>query len=147
MRRYLGAILVLSWLVAACGGSNAGGGGGGGGGGAGGDLPTAPTVLFGASYDPTTLAVTGKATSIKQGSPIVAVARTFSPHPASDVTIEVGSGATNFPDRAASATDNPAGATLFAVDLSGDHLTPGTWIVQLTAGGRIVASGFLTVTP
>jgi hypothetical protein len=104
-------------------------------------------VIFGTAYDPTGLTVTGKATTLKQGSPIVAVGRTFSARPATDVTVEVGSGATNFPPRAPSATNDPASADLYAVDLSGDHLTPGTWVVQLMAGGRIVASGFLTVTP
>jgi hypothetical protein len=104
-------------------------------------------VIFGTAFDPASLGVSGKATTLRQGSPIVAVGRTFAARPAAEVTVEVGSGATNFPPRAPSATNNPASADLFAVDLTNDHLTPGTWVIQLMAGGRIVASGFLTVTP
>jgi hypothetical protein len=145
MRRILGALIVMAWLVAACGGSTPGGGGGGGGGG--GDLPGAPIVIFGTSFDPTGLGVTGKATSLKAGTPMVAVGRAFTARPPSTVTVQVGSGSNSRPPRPVSAAIPADNADLFAADLTQDQLTPGTWVVSFLAGGRTIASGFLTVTP
>lgn len=147
MRRVLGAFLVVGLLVNACGGG--GGGGYGGGGGGGGDLPAGSTVIFGTSYDPATLGVTGKVSTIKQGTtPLVAVGKAFTPRPASEIVVQVGQGATNRPPRPVTASNNPEGADLFAFDLSGDNLTPGTWVVSFNLPtGKIVASGYLVVTP
>lgn len=146
MRRILGALLVMAWLVAACGGGSTGGGGGGGGGGAG-ELPAASTVIFGTAYDPTTLGVTGKAGSLKTGSPMVAVGRAFTVRPASAITVQVGSGSNSRPVRPVSASNSADSADVFATDLGPDQLAPGTWVISFLAGGKIIASGFLTVTP
>jgi hypothetical protein len=144
MRRYLGVLFVMAWLVSGCGSGPAADGGGGGGGG---DLPGAPIVIFGTAYDPTALTVTGKTTSLKAGTPMVAVGRAFTARPANTVMVQVGSGSSSRPPRPVSASNNADSADLFATDLSGDQLAPGTWIVSFVAGGRTIASGFLTVTP
>ncbi len=124
------------------------GSGGGGGGGGGGDLPAPSTVIFGTAYDPAALTVTGKTGTIKTGSPVVAVGRAFTPRPASDIVVQVGSGATNKAPRPPAAVNNPESADLFAFDLTADALPPGTWVVSFTTpAGKIVASGYLTVTP
>jgi hypothetical protein len=145
MRRYLGAFLVMAWLVAACGGGTTGAGGGGGGGGGGSDLPNASTVIFGTSYDATTLGVAGKASTLKAGTPMVAVGRAFTARKAADVVVTVARGSTTFPNRGVTASNNPDSADLFAVDLTGDNLTAGTWVISFLFGGKIIASGFLTV--
>ena len=147
MRRFLGALLVMAWLVSGCSGGGTAGGGGGGGGGGGADLPAPSTVIFGTSYDPSTLAVAGKAISLKAGTPIVAVGRTFTARPASAVTVQVGSGSNSRSPRPVSASNSADNADLFAADLTSDQLPPGTWQIEFHAGGKIVASGFLTVTP
>jgi hypothetical protein len=146
MRRILGVLLVVTWLVAGCGGGSTGGGGGGGGGG-GSDLPAPSTVIFGTSYDPASLGVAGKAGSLKTGTPMVAVGRAFTPRPASSITVQVGSGSSSRPPRPVSASNNADSADIFAADLTPDQLSPGTWVVSFLAGGKIIASGFLTVSP
>ncbi|MBA2382750.1 MAG: hypothetical protein H0V73_11625 [Chloroflexi bacterium] len=145
MRRFLGALLVVAFVMAGCGGGDNGGGGGGGGGGA--DLPVAPIVIFGTAYDPATLAVAGKAGSLKAGTPMVAVGRAFTARPPGEVTVVVSSGSSIKPARPVGASNSPDSADLFATDLTPDRLTPGTWQVEFHAGGRIIASGFLAVTP
>lgn len=147
MRRILLVVLVMASIVAGCGGGGDGGGGGGGGGGGAGDLPAASTVIFGTAYDPTSLAVTGKATSLKAGTPMVAVGRAFSARPAASITVQVGSGSNSRPVRPVAASNNAESADIFATDLSGDQLGPGTWVISFLAGGKIIASGFLTVSP
>lgn len=154
MRRFVGALMVMTLVLAGCGNSTSDTGGGGGGGGGGGavaggtDLPAASTVIFGTAYDPTALTVTGKTTTLKQGQPMVAVGRAFTPRPATEIVVGVGSGSTNFPARPVSASNDPSNADLFAFDLTPDKLGPGTWVVSFTTpAGKIIASGFLTVTP
>jgi hypothetical protein len=146
MRRIVGVFAILAVVLASCGGStpNAGGGGGGGG-----DLPNASTVIFGSAFDPTSLVVTGKTGTVKQGTvPLVAVGRVFTARPPSEVTVTVGSGSRNLGPRPVSASNSADQADLFASDLSNDNLGPGTWVVDFqTAGGKIIASGFLLVTP
>ena len=155
MRRILFASLVVAAFLWGCGGGDGGGGAGGGGagGGAGGGgggaaLPGGAIVIFGTAYDPTSFTVTGVTTAAKVGSPIVAVGRIFTPRPASEINVRVSSGSAQRPDRPPTASNNPENADLFAVDLTADALTPGTWIVSFLApNGRIVASGFLSITP
>jgi hypothetical protein len=146
MRRILGALFVGAALVAACGGS--GGDGGGGGGGGGGELPGGAIVIFGTSFDPTSLAVTGKTTTVKVGSNVVAVGKAFTPRPAAQVTVKVSSGATILGPSPVTASNNPDNADLFAFDLTPLHLTAGTWQIEFFGStGRSIASGFLSVTP
>lgn len=146
MRRFLGVLLAVGLALAGCGGSTPDAGGGGGGGG---DFPAGSVVIFGSAYDPTSLAITGKVSSVKQGTtPLVAVGRAFTPRPPGEVIVQVGSGSNNKPPRPVSASNNPESADLFAFDLSNDGLTPGTWVVAFAnPSGRIFASGYLTVTP
>jgi hypothetical protein len=152
MLRLFGALLVIGMVLGACGGDGSGGGAtatdGGGGGGGGGDLPRGQSVLFGTSFDPVTLAVTGKDTKFTQGTPVVAVARTLTPRPMSEVAVTVQSPGQNAPKRAVTAAVNPDNGDLFAVDLSADNLGPAVWTVNfVSTNGRIIASGFLTITP
>jgi hypothetical protein len=150
MRRILGALFLVTALVAACGGSGDGGGGGGGGGGdgGGGEFPSAPIVIFGTSFDSTSLGVTGKTTTLKAGTPMVAVGRAFTPRPAAQVTVKVSKGSEvkgPFPVGASSPAEN---ADLFAIDLGPLNLDAGTWQVEFTGStGRSIASGFVTITP
>lgn len=113
-----------------------------------GDFPAGSSVLFGTAYDPATLAVAGKATKVKQGTPMVAVGRTLAPTDPAGVTVQVGAGGSAKAPRPVTASDNPESAVLFAFDLTGDNLGPGTWIVSfLSPNNRILASGYLTVEP
>lgn len=149
--------LVLVVVVAACGGGGGGGDGaqaggvpsaGGQGAVTNGDIPAGSTVAFGSAYDPATFAVADKSTRIKAGSPIVAVGKALAPVDGTGVKIEIKLNATAKPLRAPDVIDNPASASFFATDLSNDGLTPGTWIVQyINPAGRVLASGFLSVTP
>lgn len=143
MRRVLGALLIVGLLVTACG-DPAGGGGGGGG-----DFPAGSTVIFGASYDPVGLGVTGRTSSIKQGTPVVAVGKAFTPRPPAEIVVQVSQGSSVRPPRPVSAANNAESANLYAFDLSGDNLTPGTWVVSFNVAttGKVVASGFLVVQP
>jgi hypothetical protein len=160
MRRILG-VLVLVAVVGACGGggtpqgggeqSSGAGGAAAGGAAAGGVNPNVPpgsSVYFGTGYDPSTFAVTGKTTNAKAGTPIVAVGKSLAPTDGSGVKLQLSLNGSAKPARAPDAMDNPSSASFFASDLSKDNLTPGTWIVSFTnTEGRIVASGFLTVSP
>ena len=152
MRRFLSAVAIFALFVTACGGGTpdsgvAASGGGGGGGGAG-DLPAASNVFFGASFDPATLALIGKTGTVKAGTPVVAVGRVFTPRPPAETVVTVVSGSNRKPPRPVTASNSPDNADIFAFDLTPDALTPGTWVVSFTTPtGRIIASGFLTVTP
>ena len=149
MRRFVSVFAILAVVLAACGGSTPNASGGGGGGGGGGDLPNASTVIFGSAFDPTSLVVTGKTGTVKQGTvPLVAVGRVFTARPPSEVTVTVGSGSRNLGPRPVTASNSADQADLFASDLSNDGLGPGTWVVDFkTSAGKIIASGFLVVTP
>jgi hypothetical protein len=46
-----------------------------------------------------------------------------------------------------SASVNPDNTDTFAIDLTEDNLTPGTWQVAALIGTNTIASGFLSVTP
>ncbi|MEI7744870.1 MAG: hypothetical protein WCK58_14125 [Chloroflexota bacterium] len=151
-------VTVLAVLLAACGSGSGDGGNGGGSGQASasleapsviGELPGPGNVLFGTSWDQATLGITGKTTSVKQGTaPLVVVGRTFTAITAPGVKVQVGQGGSAKPARAVDASDSADTAQLFASDLSKDNLAPGTWIVQfLGSSGRVVASGYLVVTP
>jgi len=153
-------VVLLTLALAACGGGSSGGDGGGGGGGGqepasvappvvNGELPGMGNVLFGSAWDAATLGVTGKTTSVKQGTtPLVAVGRSLAPTDATGITVQIGQGGAAKPVRPVTVTDKPDKAQLFATDLSADGLGPGTWIVSfLSKSGRTLASGYLVVTP
>jgi hypothetical protein len=154
MRRVV-AVLVMAAVLGACGGGAPAGGGGGGGGDASGAAPVAngavppgSTVYFGSAYDPTTFAVADRTTRAKVGAPIVAVGKALAPVDGTGVKIEIKLNATAKPLRPPDAMDNPSSASFFASDLSKDGLTTGTWIVSfVNAGGRVIASGFLSIVP
>jgi hypothetical protein len=147
----------LALVLAACGG----GGGGGDGAGASaaasvpggatvtnGDTPPGSTVFFGSAYDPSTFAVADKTTKVKPGDKVVAVGKALAPVDGTGVMLELKLNGKAKPKRAPDAMDNPASASFFGSDLSGDGLTAGTWIVSfVNAQGRVLASGFLSVGP
>ncbi len=157
MPRVLAILLATVALVtAACGGGGGGSGGDGAAAGAAGaapvangDIPPGSTVFFGSAYDPATFAVADKTGKIAQGqTPIVAVGKALAPVDGTGVQVEIKAGGKAKPLRAPVAMDNPANASFFATDLSGDNLTPGTWIVSfVNPEGRVLASGFLSVGP
>jgi hypothetical protein len=146
------AMLVLAVALAACGGEATPAGPGGSGGGQGavtnGAVPAGSTVAFGSAYDPTTYAVADKSTKAKVGAPLVAVGKALAPVDGSGVKIEIKLNGKAKPLRAPDVIDNPASASFFATDLTADALTPGTWIISyINPNNRVLASGFLTVTP
>ena len=156
MPRVLAILLVtLALVTAACGGGGGSGGGGAAASAAGaapvadGDIPPGSTVFFGSAYDPATFAVADKTGKIAQGqTPIVAVGKSLAPVDGTGVQVQIKAGGKPKPLRAPVAMDNPANASFFATDLSGDNLTPGTWIVAfVNPEGRVLASGFLSVGP
>ncbi len=115
MRRALGVLLVIL-VVAGCGGAD----GGGGGGGEPGELPPLSKVLFGTGYDPANFGVTGRATSLKAGTPMFASGQLFSSRNAEDVSVTISTGGS------IRQTVPPVGGagSAFAVDLSGAGLGP-----------------------
>ena len=137
--------LVSLAVVAGCSSSGSPGRSGGGGGGGGGGLPPVGVVWFGASFDPASLSITGQATSIKTGSPIVAVGRFLAAKPSEDMIVQIqvlGSTIHRLP--------LPAGApaTQFGLDLTAQNLAPGSYLVNFVDKNRRThASGNLTVTP
>ena len=141
----------LAILVAACGGGGGDGAGAsvpGAGTVANGNPPPGSTVFFGSAFDPTTFAVADKTGKIKVGDKVVAVGKALAPVDGTGVKLRLEAGGTAKPLRAPDAMDNPTSASFFASDLSGDGLTPGTWIVSfVNAEGRVLASGFLSVAP
>jgi hypothetical protein len=156
MRRTLSGVVlaVVAVMVVGCGG---GGGGApadgaasapGQGAVSNGTIPGGATVAFGSAYDPTTYAVADKSSKAKVGTTIVAVGRALAPVDGSDIMIEIKANGTAKPKRAPDVMDNPASATFFATDLTKDGLTPGTWIISYVNGAnRVLASGYLTITP
>jgi hypothetical protein len=139
LRAYV-LVLILALGAAGCGG---GGGGGGGAGAAG--LPPVGMVWFGTGLDPATLALTGQTNSIKTGTPIFAVGHFLQPKPPDQLTVQIsvlGSRLARIPV--------PAGETsnAYGVDLSGQNLPPGSYLVDFVdSNRRNLASGNLTVTP
>ena len=78
----------------------------------------------------------------------MAVGKGLAPVDGTGVQVQLTAGGKQKPLRAPDAIDNPASASYFATDLSGDDLTPGTWIVSfVNPEGRVLASGFLSVGP
>jgi hypothetical protein len=143
MKRAL--VLVVVLLLAGCGG---GGGGDGGGGGGAGEFPPGNVVWFGASYDPTSVGLIGKATTLKAGGPMAAVARLFTPRSPGTVQVVISSGPTTRRPVPVGAGNNGDQSDVFGIDLTNAGLTPNTWIINFVdAQERILASGFLTVTP
>jgi hypothetical protein len=146
---------VLTLVLAACGGSQSASGGDGAaasgpgaGGGTNGDTPTSGAVYFGSAYDPATFAVTGRTTTIKAGATVVAVGKTLTRVDGTGIQLQLTSSGRSRAPRPPDAMDNPTSVSFLASDLTSDNLTPGTWTVSfLSANNRILASGFLTVTP
>jgi hypothetical protein len=144
------AALVLALVVAGCGGGASGQAPADGGGAAPPVLegPPLSTVIFGTAYDPSTLALDGKASSFKAGTSIVGVGRVLAARPASEVTVKLTSpGAPAVaPIPVSAGAGDPA--TVFAVDLTPLNLAPGTWIVNFVSpNNRVLATGNLAVTP
>jgi hypothetical protein len=139
------AALVAVLMLGAC--SSPSGGGGGGGGDA--VLPPGGVVWFGSAYEQGSLGITGRHTSsVKAGTPIVAVARFHNPRNPADVRLSVTSGANAHNNVAITATNSPDAATIYVADLTGLALGPSTWQVNFTdPQSRIIAAGFIQVTP
>jgi hypothetical protein len=148
MMRPLRAFLlaVVAALVIGCSGSGSppptGGGGGGGGTG---QLPPVGSVWFGSAFDPASLAVTDRATSLKAGSPMVAVGHFLQPKPPEDMTVTV-SKQQSILHRLPITAAGPGKA--FGIDLSAQKLDAGNYVVTFVdKNRRTLAAGTLVVTP
>jgi hypothetical protein len=139
MRRALGLLLVVLMAVG-CGDS----GGGGGGGAGGGEIPPLSKVWFGSGYDPGNFGVTGRASALKQGTPMFTAGRLFSARNPEDVSVTISTGGSV---RLTLPTVGGA-ADVYAADLTGAKLGPATYIISFVdKRGAILASGNLNVTP
>jgi hypothetical protein len=147
MMRALRAFLlaVAAALVIGCSGSGSPPPAGGGGGGGTGQLPPVGTVWFGSAFDPASLAVTGRTTSLKAGSPIVAVGHFLQPKPPEDMTVTV-SKQQSILHRLPVTGSGPAKA--FGIDLSAQKLDAGNYLITFVdKNRRTLAAGNLVVTP
>lgn len=123
MRR---AILVLTLLLAACGGVSAD------------DVPPTGTIWFGSSFDTQTFALTNRRTSVKTTEPIAIVGHLTRSVDENDLLLRVtyeGTLVSNTP-----ATLTSGGEVVgFALNPLG---TAGSWLYELTdIGGNVLASG------
>ena len=147
MMRCLRAFLlaVAAALVIGCSGSGSAPPAGGGGGGGTGQLPPVGSVWFGSAFDPATLAVSDRATSLKAGSPMVAVGHFLQPKPPEDMTVTV-SKQQSILHRLPITAAGPGKA--FGIDLSAQKLDAGNYVVTFVdKNRRTLAAGTLVVTP
>lgn len=141
MRALRLVVLLAAAVVAGCGGSGAAQGVGAPAAGAG---PPVGQAWFGAGFEPGTFNVQGQTTTIKAGSPVAVVGRILQPKAPEDMVVQIqrqGSEVARVP--------LPAGQpnTIFGVDLTGQNLGPGTYLVNFVdKNRRTLASGTLTVT-
>jgi len=107
-------------------------------------VPPVGVVWFGSAFDPGTFAVTGRAATMKAGSPIVAVGNFLQPKPPEDMTVviqKLGTTVARLP--------LPAGqpSKTFGIDLSGENLTAGNYLVNFVdKNRRTLAAGNLVIT-
>lgn len=142
------ALAVATALVIGCAGSGspapAASGGGGGGGGTG-QLPPVGSVWFGSAFDPASLAVSDRSTTLKAGGPMAAVGHFLQPKPPEDMVVTV-SKQQSILHRLPLTAAGPAKA--FGIDLTAQKLTPGNYLVNFVdKNRRTLAAGNLVVTP
>jgi hypothetical protein len=144
LRAFVLAVVTASVIGCSGSGSPPPGGGGGGGGGTG-QLPPVGSVWFGSAFDPATLAVSDRATSLKTGSPMAAVGHFLQPKPPEDMTVTV-SKQQSILHRLPVTGSGPAKA--FGIDLTAQELDPGNYVVTFVdKNRRTLAAGTLVVTP
>ena len=140
-------LAVVAALVLGCSGSGsppAGSGGGGGGGGSG-QLPPVGSVWFGSAFDPATLAVSDRATTLKAGTPMAAVGHFLQAKPPEDMTVTV-SKLGSILHRLPVTGNGPAKA--FGIDLTPQKLDAGKYVITFVdKNRRTLAAGSLAVTP
>jgi hypothetical protein len=109
--------------------------------------PDPGVILFGTSFDPDTMVVSGPTTKVPMGSSVALVAR-FSSTATQSVWLDVRSGKTT---TIHTYTMIAEGADYYGVVEQAEYLslgTPGTYLVVMTdVGGNELARGTLTVTP
>ena len=138
-------LAVATALLIGCSGSGSPPPAGGGGGGGTGELPPVGSVWFGSAFDPASLAVTGKATSLKAGTPMIAVGHFLQPKPPEDMTVTV-SKQQSILHRLPVTGGGPAKA--FGIDLSPQKLDAGNYVITFVdKNRRTLAAGTLVVTP
>src|SRR4051794_17788247 len=150
MRRALGVLLIAA-VLAACGDSGGGGGGGDGAAGLVGGpgttqeqaVPPIAAVWFGTAYDAATMYIYDRASTFKQGSPLVAVATLITPRDPSDlkITVEInGSVKATLPPSAGGT------GTTYGVDLSPQKFAPGGYLISFKSqAGKSLASASVTI--
>ena len=144
MRAFL--LAVVTALVIGCSGSgSAAPAGSGAGGGGSGQLPPVGSVWFGSAFDPASLAVSDRATSLKAGTPMAAVGHFLQPKPPEDMTVTV-SKQQSILHRLPVTGSGPAKA--FGIDLTPQELDAGNYVITFVdKNRRTLAAGTLVVTP
>jgi hypothetical protein len=138
------ALLVVALLVAACGSGDNGGGGGNQAVAAG--LPPLSSAWFGSSFDPATLSVMDKTSSVKAGAPVVVVGHLLSPHDVSAIKVRVSSAGNVEGEEPVVGPNGATSSEILAADLSSLKLGPGTHVVAfVTSTSAILASASLVV--
>jgi hypothetical protein len=139
------ALAVATALIIGCSGSGSPPPAGGGGGGGTGQLPPVGSVWFGSAFDPASLAITDRATTLKAGTPMVAVGHFLQPKPPEDMTVTV-SKQQSIIHRLPVTAGGPAKA--FGIDLTAQKLSPGNHVITFVdKNRRTLAAGTLVVTP
>lgn len=109
-----------------------------------GEYPPITAVWFGTAFDPTTLALTDKASTFKAGTPVVAIGTLLTPRAPEEISVTIETGGSvrrTLPVAAA------AGNTL-AVDLTPAALGPGPYLISFKdKAGKNLASASVTITP
>lgn len=108
------------------------------------NVPPAGSIWFGTSFDPTSFAITGQATSFASGSQIAAVAH-LTKQGAGHVVIYLTAGSTRLPEGSG---DLSGSNDLLADVLNGLGALPaGTYSITVEdQGGNTLSSGSLTIT-
>ena len=131
MKRIALSALLLISLVACGGGVNKA------------DAPPVGTIWFGESFNPTTLAITGRTTTVALGAPAVLVANVGKSMKPEDLKIRASFNGEVVNDQAVSGSGVGEywGFPITSMPAAGD------WLFELLdTGGTVLASGTITVT-
>ncbi len=141
MRARSVAVLLAALVLGSCSAQAPAGAGAG----AAGPLPPVGVVWFGTSFQPGTTTIVGQTTTVKQGTPVVALGRFLTAKSPEDLTVQIVLLGTT---RARLPLPPGAPSTSFGIDLSAQKLGPGPYQVNFVdTKRRTLASGTLTVTP
>jgi hypothetical protein len=107
------------------------------------DVPPVGTIWFGESFDPKTLELTGKTTSVGTGDPLVMVANVGKSVTVADLKVRESA---NGDKRPLLTIKSKAKGAVFGLEMNRIG-TPGKWKYEiLDTDGKVLASGTITVT-